>query len=286
MLYNGFVRDLVRRFQDKFTSIKIEHNFEYGPEFEIAICEVLRELLPGRAGICRGYVVGRTGEPKGDDIIIYDAGRFPTLRSLGRDLAKREQVPAEAVLAYIEAKHTLYVDDVEDAKRQNRYGQHLAKALQQVAAVTSIPRDQVPLARVGRLTLPGSPSRIAPGYPAIWNPWYSMIFARHLAPQNVDPPEELAKKCLELARHVAILKGSVARLPDLIVAGDVIALPVIAQRNEDGQIPMGTDVELRPFLCSTTELFFFGCPELAMGAAVLHMLWAMEEIDLRGLRHG
>ncbi|WP_437475868.1 hypothetical protein WME75_24735 [Sorangium sp. So ce1014] len=32
-----------------------------------------------------------------------------TLRGLGSDLAIRERVPAEAVLAYIEVKQTLYV---------------------------------------------------------------------------------------------------------------------------------------------------------------------------------
>src|ERR1700722_4680611 len=133
-IYNRLVNDLSQRFQKKFEDMKVVHNFENGPEFEIALCEVLKSLLPSRVGICRGYIVGQGGELAGDDIILYDAARFPTLRALGQDIAKKEQVPAEAVLAYIEAKHTLYVgeDDTRHA------GQNLAKALQQTSAVKSI----------------------------------------------------------------------------------------------------------------------------------------------------
>jgi len=83
------------------------HNFDYGDEFEIALCEVLRTILPGRAAVCRGYVIAQDGRMAGDDIIVFDATRFPVLRALGDDLSRKEKVPAEAVLAYIEAKHTL-----------------------------------------------------------------------------------------------------------------------------------------------------------------------------------
>jgi hypothetical protein len=78
--------------------IETEHNFEYGAEFEIALCEVLRQVLPSRVGVCRGYVVSEDGTKAGDDIILFDAARFPTLRLLGESLALKEQVPVEASL--------------------------------------------------------------------------------------------------------------------------------------------------------------------------------------------
>src|SRR5580704_5209058 len=134
MLYDNWLSDVARRFQQRFDEIKATYNFDNGPEFEIALCEVLREILPRRFGVCRGFVVGRNGERAGDDIIVFDAQHFPTIRALATDLSRKESIPAEAVLAYIEAKHTLRVEGDEAA------GQSLAKALCQVDAVKGISR--------------------------------------------------------------------------------------------------------------------------------------------------
>ena len=80
----------------------------YGGEFEIAICQILREFLPNKYGICRGFVVSSDGEIAGDDIIIFDQERFPTLKLKGvGQYARKEQIPIEAVYAYIEAKHSI-----------------------------------------------------------------------------------------------------------------------------------------------------------------------------------
>jgi len=84
--------------------------------------------LPSRFGVCRGFVVSSDGEREGDDIIIYDAVNFPTLRFLPKtSLAGKEQIPIEAVYAYIEAKHTLTISEKADST--------FSKALQQISKV-------------------------------------------------------------------------------------------------------------------------------------------------------
>jgi hypothetical protein len=81
---------------------------DYGVEFEVALCTAISRLLPDRFSICRGFVINKAGEKAGDDVIIYERHLFPAMRFLTRDdFALKEQVPIEAVAAYIEAKHTL-----------------------------------------------------------------------------------------------------------------------------------------------------------------------------------
>jgi len=106
--YDNFVVELSRKFISRLDDIKADFNFDYGDEFEIAICEVLRSFLPTKFGICRGFVIDINGSKEGDDIIIYDQVNFPTIKSNNRnDFGRKENIPIEAVYAYIEAKHTL-----------------------------------------------------------------------------------------------------------------------------------------------------------------------------------
>lgn len=112
--YNNYVIDLNNKFQRRLDDIAADHNFDYGNEFEIAVCEVLREFLPLKYGICRGHVVSFDGNKTGDDIIIYDQERFPTLRLNRRDnFSRKENIPIEAVYAYFEAKHTITEETLE-----------------------------------------------------------------------------------------------------------------------------------------------------------------------------
>lgn len=265
MLYNGFASDLAKRFQRKFEEMKVVHNFEWGDEFEIALAEVLRELLPGRAGICRGYVVGRDGRLAGDDIIIFDAARFPTLRSLGASLATKEHVPAEAVLAYIEAKHTLNIEEES--------GQSLTKAIQQINAVKSISRPPVPLSQIGHGVSLGVGFSINNnlGFPRVRNPWYAAIFARNIKVDSSNPREELARKAQSISR-------STTHMPDTIVAGNLIGLPALITRDTSGNIV--PPARTMPCLCDSNELIFMDTPGIAIGTGVLHLLQAMEIITL------
>jgi len=124
-LYGNYVRDLHNRFMRRLEDIEAEYNFDNGPEFEIAICEILRSFLPLKYGICRGFVVNADGRKEGDDIIIYDQERFPTLRSLtSGNYSLKEKIPIEAVYAYIEAKHTLaFKTDLTDSTLRTAYRQ-------------------------------------------------------------------------------------------------------------------------------------------------------------------
>lgn len=131
LLYDNYVLDLSRRINARLDDISVEYNFDYGDEFELAICHLLRDFLPAKFGVCRGFVVSKNGDKAGDDIIIYDQERFPTLRQLSAgDWSRKEKIPIEAVYGYVEAKHTL---DISGSKHSN-----LSKAIDQIKEVKKL----------------------------------------------------------------------------------------------------------------------------------------------------
>jgi hypothetical protein len=104
-------------------------------EFEVAMCVLLEEILPAKFGVCRGFVVTEDGRRAGDDLIIYDKMSCPTLRAnKGLHYAAKEQIPVEAVYAYIECKHSLTESSVFE------------KAMSQVREVKNIILTRAPLA--------------------------------------------------------------------------------------------------------------------------------------------
>ncbi|WP_395065488.1 DUF6602 domain-containing protein [Flavobacterium sp.] len=120
LLYNNYIRTLSEKFNRRLDDISGTYGFEYGIEFELAICEILRSFLPLKYGICRGFVVSESGEMAGDDIIIYDQERFPTLRINDKEnFSRKEQIPIEAVYAYIEAKHTIILGNLTSKSSVN-----------------------------------------------------------------------------------------------------------------------------------------------------------------------
>ena len=257
--YNDWVGQLARRFQSKFDGIQAVHNFDYGGEFEIALCEVLKGILPRRASACRGFIVAQDGVLAGDDIIIFDSARFPALRAIGADLSRKEQVPAEAVLAYIEAKHTLYL--------HGNSGQSLEKATSQTAAVKSLTRT--PLEH--RHMIPGLDlgTQVNPPatYPKIKNPWYTAIWSRNsdwalgvssISPQDLDGVE----------LHLR---------PDFIATFRVCLLPMILKHETGAAIPR---MEIRPFLSEATSHVWSDLKDISLGLAAVHLLSAIEWIVL------
>jgi hypothetical protein len=267
-LYGGWLTKIAQRFQHAIDGMQAIYNFEYGDEFEIAVCQVLRGVLPQRVGVCRGFVVPREGEPAGDDIIIFDKARFPTLRALDGALDRKEHVPAEAVLVYIEAKHTLKVVEPKSTLRT---------AIHQVGHVKVVPRPSVPLEQISfepncRLVPPLNVAIPEVGFPNNRNPWYGAIFARHLDVSgygfDTTPPRQILMNELLLLR--ADEQG--IRLPDCIAAGNTIGLPFHRQVDPYG-IPHAAT---RPMLTDQTELLFFDCDGPTLGLAVVQLLWAME----------
>ena len=174
-LYNDFVDKVAREFDRALSAIEAEYNFDLGDEFEIALCRTLRRILPQRFGICRGFVVSASGTTAGDDVIIYDRASFPTARFLGDELAQKEQVPFEAVAAYVEAKHTLELTGDGSSS--------LNRAIAQAGKVKALcnERPPVPTSQISRnVNLVGFQMQGPPLWPDRRNPAYCAIMARHV----------------------------------------------------------------------------------------------------------
>lgn len=256
MLYGNWIAGVVDRFQREFDSIVVGNNLEYGAEFEIAVARGLKKVLPARCGVCRGYVVEKTGKKAGDDIIIYDRSRFQTLHALGDDLGRKDHVPFEAVLAYIEAKHTLRVDD--DDHRQSLY-----YACTQVANVRALHRKFV-------RPLPGAVTKgfTSPGFPKIENELYTAIIARHVEPA--------ASKPVDLSDAMRRVRDSGIVLPDLVVAGRLLSVPACYGFMDGKARLLGT----RPFLNVEGNRPMFLDSAEALGTGLVHMMSAIEDINL------
>jgi hypothetical protein len=200
-LYRDYVRTLSERFEANLSYIQHVYNFDVGDEFEVAICQTLRSALPQKFGICRGHVVDAQGNEEGDDILIYDRLRFPTLRLLpGEDYSRKEWVPIEAVYAYIEAKHSLTVEGQDGAPAT------ITKACQQIDRVKSLcrKRDAVPLTKPKE------------DFPRFQNPLFAAILARRLVRKKGAAPFSTG---LEIRGALSSLDCSDENPPDLIVIG-------------------------------------------------------------------
>jgi hypothetical protein len=259
-LYNGWLLNLAARFQAEFDNIATVHNFEYGDEFEIAVCKVLKTILPRRASVCRGYIVAQNGALAGDDIIIFDSSRFPALRAIGEDLSQKQQVPAESVLAYIEAKHTLFL--------HGDSGQSIDKATLQTCNVKDLSRTPlehrhlIPGLDLGAQVIP------PPTYPNIRNPWYTAIWSRKSdwpSDQHVLCPSRFAPN---IPSHLR---------PDLVATDKGCLIPMLVKRDTGLPLPR---FEIRPFLCQETEHVWSNIETTTLGIAAVHLLSAIEWIVL------
>ena len=90
MIFKNYVETVAKRFTKYLDEIAVEHNFEHGPEFEIAICKTLHRALPSKYGVCRGYLV-TADDCVGNDIIIYNHERFPLLRMIDNEAISSRQ---------------------------------------------------------------------------------------------------------------------------------------------------------------------------------------------------
>jgi hypothetical protein len=220
MNYSSYVENLERAFQSRFKEMSARYNFDLGDEFEIALCHILREVFPAKYGIARGFVVARNGSSSGDDIVIYDAIRFPTLRLFPQESYEiKQEIPVEAVYAYIEAKHTMHIAaDMNDR-------QSLIKASAQVASVKAIPRRP----RTPEDIYPYLRANVSFGSRSDWppqiNPVFGAVIARQIRMEKDEPllgPEEGTRALV--GAHI----GSRRALPDMIIAGENhIILPCV-----------------------------------------------------------
>jgi hypothetical protein len=188
--YKGFISTLSQEFDHQIESIRAEHNFENGSEFEVALCEILEKVLPKKFGVCRGYLTDQSGNVAGDDIIIFDQARFPTLalRKKG-GFDRKEYIPIEAAYSYIEAKFTINIEGDD--------GQSLTKALNQVQAAKELvsSREVVGPNYIDAYhDIKGALANIPDGLPSIRNPFYTSVISCNVRKKKggehlIDPKE-------------------------------------------------------------------------------------------------
>jgi hypothetical protein len=224
-MYGGYLDTLGKRFSAAFSTIETVYSFDYGPEFEIALCIALRSALPQSYGVCRGYAVNGSWSTAGDDILIYEQLRFPTLglREPAMYLRK-DKIPIEAVYAYIEAKHSIHIEGDGD--------QSLRHATEQVIRVKKLcsEREQIPIAEIfPKVRIDGADVHVTvgPNRPNIRNPMFGAIMARRIFLKKGGPeltkPDEIDQAIQESSNLTRDPNS-----PDLFILGkDNIAIPVI-----------------------------------------------------------
>jgi hypothetical protein len=231
--YGGFVKTLSSRVAAEIDKIFAVHNFEYGAEFEIALCMILRDVLPSRFGICRGYIVDINSNIAGDDIIIFDRSRFPTFTIRSPDeILRKEYVPIEAVYAYIEAKHTLQLTGDDSS---------LQKGLSQINAVR----------------------RLCSGRNSI----YCMIFARQVSVDNVVGDTSLSLHTLSNLRIVHPGPDAIIAGPDIITR-PTASPPGAVVRHDFNEPAHSLDFIAEPYHVAGVA---FGCALLMLMKAIVDM---------------
>jgi hypothetical protein len=266
MVYGDYLQNISAKFQNLFGEISAEHNFDYGDEFEIALCKVLRTLLPSKFGICRGFAVTLDGTLAGDDILIFDHERFPTLRLLeSNDFAQKQRIPIEAVYAYIEAKHTIVLNGDD--------GQSLSKACKQVEAVKRLPRQSIALNQITpqmQIEMGGIfQINTKPFWPTTRNPMYGAVVARHVRSDAHSSVE--GQELIESSRQrVLQIPQQSSAPPDLLVLGqDIVCVPTV-----------GTQIESPFFIIGTSTLATCPTPTKSFAAGMSALSWALDYIEL------
>lgn len=270
-MYMNYVKTLSQRFEASVSYVQHVYGFDAGDEFEVAICKTLRTALPIRFGICRGHVVTRDGDEAGDDIIIYDRMLFPTLRLLpDEDYSRKEWIPIEAVYAYIEAKHTLNLEDAPDPNGKKSTLRHACKQVKKVKESCGT-RESIPPEMITRsLSLDPGMVGMPEGWPGIRNPMFGMILSRFARNHTPDRIED-ANVIRDTVQNYPIPNSE--NSPDLIVCGaSNISIPF--QPGQQGGSP------LKLFRSLGTGYEHRVTPDIAFGVALCTLLAVLDRIQL------
>lgn len=264
MLYDNYLKNLSDKIVRRLEDMSAVYNFDLGSEFETALCRILRDFLPNKYGICRGFVVSHNGKKAGDDIIIFDQERFPTLRLLNReDISIKEQIPIEAVYAYIEVKHTL------DNKS-------FGKAISQIIKVKKLiaSRQKRKLYQTDRYIetnlIPSKPIEHLPNYR---NPIFTMIFSRFAINNNNKETNKIDDFLNSELKKLK--KIDYDFFPELIIAGNNNYLSTAFKKNG----------ETKPTLFHLPEKDYSGyqvikLEDLTFGLAFAHLFASLDFIRL------
>lgn len=268
-LYKDFVKDLSKRFASELEAISAEYNFELGDEFEIALCDIFRRVLPTRYGICRGHIVSADGKSAGDDIIIYDQSRLPTLKLRRKDdYSRLENIPAEAVYCYIEAKHTLYLEG--EARKSEQSLAHAWKQVQKAKTIIS-KRKPVPLEQIGPYrTLQGGISwSVSPYHPRIQNPAFGAIMCRHFKRNRASGTLNHSQEFKDFIENWQVPPGG----PDFVGLGpNMFIQPYVVTESGSGYIPFRLPDRSKYHVLETKEIAF--------GLSLVSILSAIDRIEL------
>ena len=238
LLYNDYVKRLSSRLGAQFSAIEAGYNFDFGPELEVALCRVLSECLPQKYGACRGYVVDAEGNLCGDDILIFAQDRFFTLRQgIGLDFTVKEQIPIEAAIAYVEAKHTIILE--------GNSGSSLYVACKQVEKVKTLCSKRAPVKLGTWDPYIESPIEYPPpeGF-SIRNPMYGVVFARNVR-HRANSKEKLSPEDIDviIKERIPDIVSNRSCAPDLIIAGDSnVVTPAINKQGPSYYIPFMSQV--------------------------------------------
>ena len=208
------------------------------------------------------------GTTKGDDIIIFDQERFPTLRLLPKeDYSIKEQIPIEAIYAYIEAKHTLTDES-------------FAKSVKQIIEVKKL------CARREKVGIYQNDPYIAASLKALYavdhlpnyrNPVFTMIFSR-FAKNAKYSKSDTALNSIDLFLRQQLLeltKEDYEFFPELIVAGNSNFLSTSFKRGEENK-PTIFHLSDRP----SSGYQVIEQPNLAFGISFAHLMAAIDWIRL------
>ncbi len=263
MAYNDLVNNITKAVENKFSEISTRYNFDNGDEFEIALCELFKLILPNKYGICRGFAVTKENQSAGDDLIIYDRGRFPTLRLLEEGkFDKKYEIPFEAIFAYIEAKNTL----IFEGKTAN-----FEKALEQVSNFKKLPRKERKILSIDHHINLGDFFETVhrPKWPNIANPVFTAIISR-----NIQMPKQMND--IDLIRFVLNNMNKfldINKYPDMVISGnDFIFIPEITddEQNQNDS----------PFVSDQNKLKGYYISNNSFGIGIINVLYAIDNIRL------
>lgn len=271
MIYDDYVKSLNERALEAIGQIDTGTNLDLGPEFEYAVWHWLRQAIPVKYGVCRGYMVNKEGERAGDDLIVYDRSHFPVLRASGEPrFDRKEKIPVEAVYGYIEVKHVLTLDGPDESG-----GQTLETAVSQVARAKALLRTRAVTRRLP-LELTGPPRK---GFPKREDWPFGAIVCNGVRRKKgmavIEDPGEI-EDLLKVA--IGKVSAPIEDRPNLIIAG---AKCVMVPGLELPSVGEGKHYQPVPFV--TDECVFLVaalCDEIGFGFGLAAMLYAFEEIVL------
>ena len=264
--YDDLAINLATKIDARLNEISVDYNFDLGDEFEIAICELLRSFLPNKYGVCRGFVVTENGDKAGDDIIIYDQFRFPTLKHHSKeDWARKENIPIEAVYGYIEAKHTLEISGNRDS--------NLVKALTQIGNVKELinQRSKYELDKNDPYHVGKGLKKIPDGIPPFRNPVFTLILSRFVSIKGERC--ELDEKIKELLDEFIGRTDLTLHHPEGIVVGNNNYITTTIKR----QLKHPTNFIIPD---DKNEYMLIQKNSLAMALGLIHMYSAIDWIRL------